>query len=294
LGRVRETAGFLNGIGQRQQQVAAFHEGEKNRLALNLTGDKDELKKLITNANKEFYNNYATTYNELEHGVLIAEDDRRLNGLFNEFSNKSGNENYLDVGCGTGNLLKIAKVYFKRITGIDISEEMLKLSRKYTDELYCANAEAMPFEDNTFNVITANSVLHHFYDPGSVIKEMYRVCKPGGTVFTDNDPNRTFKRKFSFYNHHRQKLHNKKTKKAVSDVNKFEEVHRLAEYHHFYTDWISGDDLKKIFLQHGFKDVTVSYRYHAKPNLFSRFVKLFFFLSPREIKCPFIYVIAKK
>ncbi|MEI7835433.1 MAG: class I SAM-dependent methyltransferase [Planctomycetota bacterium] len=83
----------------------------------------------------------------------------------------------LDVGCGTG---IISRLYpHKDITGIDISEGMLKY---HPGKCLRASADAIPFEDSSFDAVIGRSILHHLDNPGKALAEMRRVLKPGGKL----------------------------------------------------------------------------------------------------------------
>jgi len=81
--------------------------------------------------------------------------------------------------------------------GIDIDREWLafagyNLKRHQAEgSLMLSNAEALPFADNTFDIVASNFVLEHVSDPFRVIVEMARVLKPGGLLYI-NCPNYIF------------------------------------------------------------------------------------------------------
>lgn len=95
--------------------------------------------------------------------------------------------NVLDVGCGTGEILKrIHKRYPEvSLTGVDISEKMLevakvKIGNKAT--LLWADAEMLPFSDATFDLIVCSDSFHHYPNPQKVLAEFRRVLKGGGNL----------------------------------------------------------------------------------------------------------------
>jgi 2-polyprenyl-6-hydroxyphenyl methylase / 3-demethylubiquinone-9 3-methyltransferase len=93
----------------------------------------------------------------------------------------------LDVGCGAGFLSnEFARQGFK-VTGIDLSEESLKIAQAHDDTssvIYeAADAYKLPYENEAFDVITAMDFLEHVEDPLKVVQECSRILKPGGLFF---------------------------------------------------------------------------------------------------------------
>lgn len=102
-----------------------------------------------------------------------------------EFDNWAGKK-VLEIGCGIG----IDGMEFAKrgadYTGVDISETSLRLAKKYfalsnqQANLLLADAETLPFQDNTFDLVYSWGVLHHTPDIQKSINEVMRVLKPGG------------------------------------------------------------------------------------------------------------------
>lgn len=88
----------------------------------------------------------------------------------------------LDVGCGTGaNLLMLLK--YGEAEGVDISEDALAFCRERgLDKVKLGAAEELPYEDGTFDLVTAFDVVEHMDDDLAGLKEMRRVLRPGGHV----------------------------------------------------------------------------------------------------------------
>jgi SAM-dependent methyltransferase len=88
----------------------------------------------------------------------------------------------LDVGCGTGaNLLMLSK--YGQAEGVDVSEDALEFCRaRGLDTVKLGAAEQLPYEDGTFDLVTAFDVVEHMDDDLAGLKEMRRVLRPGGRV----------------------------------------------------------------------------------------------------------------
>lgn len=104
--------------------------------------------------------------------------------LIHRFTRKKKNLKILDAGCGTGRNL----VHFKKIGnvyGIDISSEALKFCRKRgLRNIKKASIEKIPFKDNLFDLVVCLDVFgqQEVKDKQEVLKELYRVLKPGGII----------------------------------------------------------------------------------------------------------------
>lgn len=116
----------------------------------------------------------------------------------------------LDVCCGTADwTIALAKAAGPegRVTGLDFSEKMLeagkpKVAQFSTIDLMHGNAMDLPFEDNTFDYVTIGFGLRNVPNYDTVLKEMYRVVKPGGMVAcidTSHPEIPVYKQAFRFY-----------------------------------------------------------------------------------------------
>lgn len=92
----------------------------------------------------------------------------------------------LDVGCGTGTLLKrISDNYSINGYGIDIEEKMLDVAKKKCPEMNIslARCEETSFGNQTFDVIVSCMAYHHFADKKGFAKEASRIIKIGGSLY---------------------------------------------------------------------------------------------------------------
>ena len=92
----------------------------------------------------------------------------------------------LDVGCGTGALLKkmAAQTQISGF-GIDAEAKMIEVAKKNCPamDIRQSRSEDMPYDDQTFDAVTACMSYHHFADKEGFALEAARVLKPGGTVY---------------------------------------------------------------------------------------------------------------
>lgn len=103
----------------------------------------------------------------------------------------------LDVGCGGGiNINRMAKDA-KKVYGIDYSIESVKLSREVNEklidngqvEIQEGNVKDLPFEDDTFDIVTAFETVYFWPDIEKCFGEVKRVLKPGGTFLIGMESN---------------------------------------------------------------------------------------------------------
>ena len=103
----------------------------------------------------------------------------------------------LDVGCGGGINIKRMAQDAKKVYGIDYSIESVKLSRKVNEkligdgmvEIMKGNVKDLPFEDNTFDIVTAFETVYFWPDIEKCFGEVKRVLKPGGIFLIGMETN---------------------------------------------------------------------------------------------------------
>ena len=100
---------------------------------------------------------------------------------------------HLDVGCGDGFIFDCRPMRWSSM-GIDVTNEMLEAcKRKHPDiALQMGEAESLPFDNETFDVVTCYSFLDHLENSALFYQEAYRVLRPGGKVYFGLNPNRKF------------------------------------------------------------------------------------------------------
>jgi len=99
------------------------------------------------------------------------------------FQDRRGQDRILDIGCGTGIVLKLLE-NFGTSYGMEISPDAIQFLRNRGLNLIVQSDGdgPIPFKDNTFSAITCLDVLEHLDNDLKLLKEMRRVCKPGGHV----------------------------------------------------------------------------------------------------------------
>lgn len=99
----------------------------------------------------------------------------------------------LDLGCGTGNILNKLSSRFDEVIGLDLSDDMLSVaSSNYGDKenlkFLRGKASSLPFQDESFDMVSAYSLLHHLPNFSKPVSEIFRVLKKGGVLYIDHEP----------------------------------------------------------------------------------------------------------
>jgi len=102
--------------------------------------------------------------------------------------NKYKDKKVLEIGCGVGTeILQFAKNE-SIVIGIDLTKKAIEITKKrfelykFKGRFMQADAENLPFEDNTFDLVYSLGVLHHTPNTKKAIREAYRVLKPNGKI----------------------------------------------------------------------------------------------------------------
>lgn len=131
---------------------------------------------------REEYDDLAPVYDRRWEHYVRTSVERALGSV-----KLSGNENVLDVGCGTGVLLEQLQNQHPNLHlhGLEPSRGMMTMAQKRCPEtitLTQGQAEELPYSKGSFDVVFSVSALHYFTDPPQAIAEMHRVLRPGGKV----------------------------------------------------------------------------------------------------------------
>ena len=109
--------------------------------------------------------------------------------LLLDFSGAGPRDTVLDVACGGGLVVCAFARVVAHATGIDVTPAMLARARGLAEERGLPNVtldegdvKTLPYPDGSFTIVLSRFTFHHFLDPLGVLKEMVRVCAPGGTV----------------------------------------------------------------------------------------------------------------
>jgi ubiquinone/menaquinone biosynthesis C-methylase UbiE len=96
----------------------------------------------------------------------------------------AGAQRILDLGCGTGFFLAELDALHPGAVGLDISHDMLRVSERYVPgaRLVTADAEKLPFREQSFDVVFCKGSLHHVRDHVGFLTNCRRALRPGGVL----------------------------------------------------------------------------------------------------------------
>jgi len=133
----------------------------------------------------------AVDYNSMNHSEVNRRFvDQFINVL--QTAELSSEASILDVGTGTALIpIELCGRGEYQVTAIDLANEMLKVGQQnvaansLTDRVTLAliDAKQMPYEDDSFDAVMSNSIIHHIPNPRDSMAEMIRVLRPGGLMF---------------------------------------------------------------------------------------------------------------
>ncbi len=129
----------------------------------------------------EYFDRIAGRYDSwylTKTGRYVDRTEKRL--VFSMLRTKSGRA--LDLGCGTGNYTLELKKRGFNVTGLDASEEMIRVARSKGLNCIRGDAYSLPFPDGSFDLVLSVTMFEFIHEPERVVKEIHRVLRPGGEV----------------------------------------------------------------------------------------------------------------
>jgi ubiquinone/menaquinone biosynthesis C-methylase UbiE len=137
-------------------------------------------------SNRDYYDTFADTYADQRGENDPGGYHELLDELETDFVRRyAEGRDVLEVGCGTGLVLRRIETFAKSAKGVDLSPGMLKKARERGLDVIEGSATALPFEEGSFDVTCSFKVLAHVPDIQRALSEMVRVTRPGGTVLAE-------------------------------------------------------------------------------------------------------------
>jgi SAM-dependent methyltransferase len=118
-----------------------------------------------------------------------AISDEQALGMIVAAARPGPEDTVLDLACGGGLIVCAFAPHVRHATGIDLTPAMLARARALAAEKGLVNVtwregdiRALPWPDATFSIVVTRFSFHHLTDPLGAMREMARVCRPGGRV----------------------------------------------------------------------------------------------------------------
>lgn len=129
-----------------------------------------------------------------EHGNIESSFEYLLTTIRDRATGDYHSKNILDIGCRHGTLIRNLQIHgFANLSGIDINEKAIRVGLKaypsLEGRLTSYDGQKLPFEDETFHVISMFDVLEHVPCVSGLLDEIYRVLQPSG-VLVGSTPNK--------------------------------------------------------------------------------------------------------
>jgi ubiquinone/menaquinone biosynthesis C-methylase UbiE len=228
----------------------------------------DDIALFVKEANKTFHDQESSCYESHHSDIFNPQTQQRIAEILAWIRTKSKGECLLDAGCGTGNILNMAGVHFGERIGVDISPGMCREARANNPLIVCADLEFLPLPANYFDVAASFSVLHHLYEHEAYYREVYRILKPGGYLYTDHDPNllnvatcsgKAYNKLYRLISGLSAKPDKSGKEKSDEDGDVEGDLVRYVEYHHQIKKGLDPRQLKESLLRVGFREVKIIY-----------------------------------
>lgn len=136
---------------------------------------------------RKYYDTFSSIYERDRHRGYHRWLDTRSTALVAPWAEGG---RVLEVGCGTGLILREVEPIAREAIGLDLSRGMLEASRDRGLRVVEASATEIPFSRDSFDLVYSFKVLAHVPDLAKAVREMVRVTKPGGRLVLE------------FYNRH--------------------------------------------------------------------------------------------
>jgi len=183
-------------------------------------------------------------------------------------------ERLLDLGCGTGFILRIAWFLLNHLDGVDATPAMMaKVPQPPPGvklNLYHSDTGVFEPNKNTYDIVTAYSFLHHLFDMKPTLNTAYAALRPGGKFYIDLEPNYYFWDAIKSINHSTDldPIVLREMKMLKDGAIQFPEalgvtdtIFNRAEYGKNILGGIAEDKFTSLLASVGFKDIIVLYRW---------------------------------
>jgi ubiquinone/menaquinone biosynthesis C-methylase UbiE len=250
------------------------------------------------NRNIEGYRKISDSYDAI-HGEIFNEiEQERLNTMLRCAVSylEIGADRYIaiDYGCGTGNVINHLLSMNVDVIAVDIAKNLLDIvSAKYKDRknlhyILSNGYDLSCIKDESIDIITVYSVLHHIPDYMRIIGEFCRIVKPGGIIYIDHEHSPDYWNQTKEYKEFIQSMKSRSLKKYLVLLKPHWYYIRFrlfinpryqpeGDIHVFPDDHIEWNDIEKMMSNHGFgiilKEDYLNYKSHYKFENYQKYSK---------------------
>jgi len=131
----------------------------------------------------EAFDRWGSTYERswMQHHLF----DRVHSAILHQAASRFKPANVLDIGCGSGRLLRKAHAYWPgaQLSGVDPAQGMLEVARQLTPaaRFSMGSGEALPLDDASVDLALSTISFHHWQDQAAGLREVARVLRPDGS-----------------------------------------------------------------------------------------------------------------
>ncbi len=202
--------------------------------------------------NASYYDDFSSWYERERHHGYHAMLDRLQVGVVRPLAL---GRDVLEIGCGTGLILKEVAPFARQAIGLDISRGMLGHARDRGLAVVEGSATDLPFPEGAFDTVYSFKVLAHVEHIRRAMDEVSRVLRPGGRAALE------------FYNRHSLRY-------AIKRIKKPNAVSSTTNDHEVYTRYDTLGDVRsylpdtlRVLKVHGIRVVTPFAQVHRVPLL---------------------------
>ena len=134
-------------------------------------------------SNEQGLRDYYTQYYGEDNLAFSPITEARFQSLVSTFEPYRATNRILDVGCGSGHFLKVAIAMGWSAYGTEIASGAFDQLERLGINSFCGRLESANYADEFFDVVYCSEVIEHLIDPGSLLREIARVVKPGGLLY---------------------------------------------------------------------------------------------------------------
>ncbi len=162
------------------QVVSRALDASRARLAARRASDRARFQSVDTRVSDEVYQKQFGIRSKNWHDSALWITDQELLQQHAEHLKLPEDSRLLDVCCGSGVVGNSFRGKVKEIIGLDLTPEMIAISKTRLDDVIYGTVYDLPFDDGSFDAVCTREVLHLLPNPGKPVSEIFRVLRPGG------------------------------------------------------------------------------------------------------------------